>query len=132
MIGISFNVWVVGLAAITSFFMVRAMWRLWKQMRAEYGSRSTPSLMALFWAMHAVAGILAFGAMTIATWAAKPQIPLVAIMMAVIAYSSLPLVFVKAALTWLGEDRGSTSWWRFYLWVAAAWSAGCTAGAVLA
>lgn len=124
----SFSVWAVGQAALSSFFMIRAMWRLWAELRAEYGLSSTPALLALFWALHAAAGVLMFGAMTVATSVAEPRYLIVEISMVLIAFCSVPLIVIKSALTWLGENRGRGRWWSAYLLSTAGWFLGCIFG----
>lgn len=120
---ISFALWVQVQAVLANVFMVRALFLLWVGLNKTEGVTSTASMLAGLFALHGIASILMFSAMGMTGAYLIPNANIVRVMLLMVAVSTIPLIAVKTALTWLGERRGRTCWWRLYLFHSTLWAA---------
>lgn len=123
---ISVNLWANAQAMMASAFMIRAMWLVWKRAKADDGFFSTSALLALGLASHGLINALFFAGLGWIAATGKWHVPvmqadvLFAVMVTWLATGAL--ILVKTGLVWLGERRGRSAWWRWYLGLSTAWA----------
>lgn len=118
--------WADAQSLLASAFMVPAMVRIWRMQPDKW---TTLALLALFFAVHAMGGMMMFGGLSVIA-AIGPLPVIVPSQWAWLLYAAVWMTWVgtalaitvKSLIVWLGEERGRTKLFRAYVGISAAWA----------